>query len=132
MMSAPLRIEQRPSAAVLILQLHGRLVAEDGADLFKERVTAALDRGSTDLLIDLSRVDYIDSGGVGALVAMFTRTGRRGGRLKLLCPSTRVCHVLEITGLMRVFDVFEDEQAALQAFAAPAARSTRAGRRLAG
>ena len=131
-MSAPLRIEQRPSAGVLIFQLQGRLVAEDGADLFKDRVTAALDGGSKDLLIDLSQVDYIDSGGVGALVAMFTRTGRRGGRLKLLCPTSRVCHVLDITGLMHVFEVFEEEDTALRSFATPAARSTPGGRRLAG
>jgi anti-sigma B factor antagonist len=131
-MSTRLRIEQRQSAGVLIFQLRGRLVAEDGATLFRDKVTAALDGGAKDLLIDLSQVDYIDSGGVGSLVAMFTRTGRRGGRLKLLCPSARACHVLEITGLLHVFDVFEDEPAALQSFTTPAVRRTGSDHRRAG
>ena len=115
-MSAPLRIDQRRAGGVVIFELRGRLVAED-TDVFKDQVTAALDGGATQLLIDLNQVPYMDSGGVGALVAMFTRAGRRGGRLKILCPSTRACHVLEITGLLQVFEVFEDETAALRSFA---------------
>jgi anti-sigma B factor antagonist len=133
-MSAPLRIEQRQSAGVLVLQLHGRLVAEEGAPLFKDHVTAALDSGSRDLLVDLSDVPYMDSGGVGVLVAMFTRTGRRGGRFKLLCPTPRTCRVLEITGLLQVFEVFDDEAVALHSFATrkPATAGTGPGQRLAG
>ena len=132
-MSAPLGIDQRQAAGVLVLRLRGRLVAEDGAPLLKEQVTAALDAGSRDLLIDLSEVPYIDSAGVGTLVAMFTRTGRRGGRFKLLCPSPRACRVLEITGLLDVFEVFGDEAEALGSFTRkPAASGSGPGQRLAG
>jgi anti-sigma B factor antagonist len=132
-MSPPLHIDQRQSAGTVIFQLRGRLVAEDGARFFTEQVTSALDAGSRDVLIDLREVGYMDSGGVGALVAMYTRVGRRGGRLKLLCPTPRTCRVLEITGLLRVFEVFEDEAAALQSFTAQTpATSGRPGQRLAG
>jgi anti-sigma B factor antagonist len=64
-------------------------------------------------------VSYIDSGGVGSLVASFVHVSKRGGRLKILSPSARASHVLDISGLVDVFEVFASEEEALRSFAAP-------------
>lgn len=112
-------IAERRLGPVTIVELRGRLVADDGDTSFTNRITALLAFGHTNLAVDCARVTYIDSGGIGALVSMFLRVARRGGRLKLLRPSDRVRRVLEMTRLIDVFEIFEDESAALRSFAHP-------------
>jgi anti-sigma B factor antagonist len=114
---AALQIAERRLGPVTIVELRGRLVADDGGTSFTNRITALLSFGHRNLLVDFGRVTYIDSGGVGALVSMFLRVARRGGRLKVLRPSDRVRRVLHMTGLLDVFEVFDDEEAALHSFA---------------
>ena len=121
-MPAPLHISERSADGVTILELTGRLVIDSGDRLFKEHVTAAVMAGNRNLLIDMRNVTYIDSGGVGGLVAMYLHVLRRGGQLKLLCPSDRSCRVLHITHLITVFDVFENEDQALRSFVLPPRR----------
>jgi anti-sigma B factor antagonist len=118
-MSAPLQITQRSAGGVTILELNGRLVFDEGDRMFKERVAAVVAAGHRDLVIDLRNVTYMDSGGVGSLVGMYLHVVRRGGQLKLLCPSARSCRVLRITHLITVFEVFEDEERAVASFATP-------------
>jgi anti-sigma B factor antagonist len=118
---AALEIAERRLGPVTIVELRGRLVADDGVTSFTNRITALLGFGHRNLLVDFGRVTYIDSGGVGALVSMFLRVARRGGRLKLVRPSVRVLRVLQMTRLVDVFEVFDDEESALQSFARPSA-----------
>lgn len=112
-----LEITERRLGPVTIVELRGQLVADDGDDSFIKRITALVSFGHANLLVDFGRVTYIDSGGIGALVSMFLRVGRRGGRLKLLRPSERVCRSLHMTRLVDVFEIFENEDAALRSFA---------------
>ena len=69
------------------------------------------------LLIDLGDVDYIDSAGIGEMVTAYTAVKNRGGELKLLNLTKKVKDLLQITKLYTVFDVHEDESAALKSFA---------------
>lgn len=115
-MPASLHITQRQVAGVLILELRGRLVADDGDRRFKELIAAAVDAGSHHVLVDLKDVTYIDSAGVGALVEGYLHVQHRDGRLKLLCPSDRACRILTITQLLSIFEVFVDEQEAVRSF----------------
>lgn len=115
-MSAPLRIAQRSSGGVVLLELDGRLVVDDGERVFNERVTGLVTSGSCSLLVDLKGVTFVDSGGIGALAAMYMHVMRRGGRLKLLRPSPCATRVLQITHLTSVFEIFDDEAAAVRSF----------------
>ena len=112
-MMGDLAIEQRAAGSVTIFVLSGRLVYEDGAQALREVITGAVTAGARACLLDLERVTYLDSGGVGLLVAMFRHVTRREGKLKLLRPSPAVRRVLGITGLIGVFDIFDDEADAL-------------------
>jgi anti-sigma B factor antagonist len=118
-MPTPLRITRRTTGRVTILELSGRLVFDEGDRELKEHVTSLVAGGNDHLLIDLHNVTGIDSGGVGALVAMYLHVTRRGGQFKLLCPSQRSSEVLRITHLFSVFEVFDREAEAVQSFPAP-------------
>jgi anti-sigma B factor antagonist len=116
-MGAAFDIQERRRGAVTVLALSGRLVAFESDEVFKDRVVTLVRAGQRDVLIDMSRVTYIDSGGVGVLVGTLLHVLRRGGRLKLLSPSDRVARVLGITGLQAVFETFDREEDAVASFA---------------
>ncbi len=118
-MVAALEIAERRRGHVTVVGLTGRLVADDGDSSFANRITSLVASGSGDLVVDFERVTYIDSGGVAALVSMYFHIVRRGGRLKLLRPSDRVRCMLQMTRLVEVFEIFNDEAAAVRSFAQP-------------
>ena len=120
-MVAALGIAERRRGHVAVVELTGRLVAVDGDTSFTNRITSLAASGSGDLVVNLERVTYIDSGGIGALVSMYLHIIRRGGRLKLLRPSDRVRRVLQMTRLVDVFEIFNDEAEAVRSFAQPTA-----------
>lgn len=119
-MSAPLRITEHSVGDIVVLHLAGHLVFDDGDRILRDRVTEIVKSGTRFLIIDLHDVTYVDSGGIGALVEMYMHVMRRGGRLRLLSPSAVTERVLHITHLSSVFDVYEDEAAAVRSIAAPA------------
>ena len=121
-MSAPLVINERNHEGVTVLELDGRLVFEVERE-FRERVTSLVASGNKHILVNLNEVSYIDSAGVGSLVAMFLHVLKRGGRLKLIRPSERACRVLEIAQLLSIFDVFESEAQGILTFASAASKN---------
>src|SRR5205085_11009428 len=106
---APVQIAERRISNVVIFTVSGHLVADEGDLELRDRVAAAMVAGATGVLLDLHDVGYMDSGGAGALAASLFHVARRGGALKLLQPSERVCRVLDSTHMIKVFDVFADE-----------------------
>ena len=119
-MTAPLKITERRAGPVAVLELSGQLVADEGACQCLQQVSLLVIAGWLNVLVDLRNVSYIDSGGVGSLVASFVHVSKRGGRLKILSPSPRASHVLDISGLDEVFEVYKNEEEAVRSFAAPA------------
>jgi anti-sigma B factor antagonist len=115
-MSAPLSISQRRVGDVTVLELSGHLVFDAGERDFREEVLSLVRTGRTRILVDLRNVTYIDSGGVGGLVAMFLHVFNRGGVMKLICPSQRARRVLKITRLLSVFEVFQTEAEGIASF----------------
>ncbi len=79
------------------------------ASSVKERLFLLIESGDADLLINLNRVDFVDSVGLGALVAVHRRVLAHGGTMRVLCNNRAIWHVFEITGLQRVFPVYKDE-----------------------
>jgi anti-sigma B factor antagonist len=74
-------------------------------------------KGQKKILLNLGDVTYIDSSGIGELVSAFTAVRREGGELKLLNLTKKVHDLLQITKLYTVFDIKDDETAAIKAFA---------------
>ncbi len=112
-------VEQR-IGDVTVLTLIGRLVLEEGTDPLRERIDSLIKEGRIDVVLDLQQITYMDSSGVGTVVAKYLSLRRRGGDLKMVRPSERSEHVLEITGLIPVFKPFESVEAAVRSFTAEA------------
>lgn len=108
-----LQITERAVGRVTIFSLSGSLVYGEGTQMLRQVLTRAVAAGVRACLLDLEQITYLDSGGVGSLVAMFRHVTRQGGQLKLLRPSSCVRRVLGITRLNGVFDIFDDEPDAL-------------------
>jgi anti-sigma B factor antagonist len=111
-----LDIAERTVDDAVVLTLDGHLVADEGDVVLRERVKGLVGAGTLHILVDLRNVTHMDSGGAGALAAILLHVARRGGALKLVCPSGRVCRVLQVTHLQNVFDVYENEEQALRSF----------------
>jgi anti-sigma B factor antagonist len=108
-----LQITERAVGSVTIFRLSGDLVYDEGTRMLRQVMTRSIAAGARACLLDLEQITYLDSGGVGSLVAMFRHVTRQGGQLKLLRPSACVRRVLGITRLTGVFDIFDDEPEAL-------------------
>ena len=111
-------IQERRAGEVIILALRGRLVLDDGDALLRQRVDDLVARGQTKIVADLTDLDYVDSAGIGILIAKYLSVRRKGGDLKLLRLSSRTHHALEITHLLTVFEAFDSEEAAVRSFEA--------------
>lgn len=117
-----LHIVERRDGELTILELSGQLVALEGALTFVRHIDALIARGALRVIVNLQNVTYIDSGGVGALVAKFVSLLQRGGALKLACLSGRACRVLRTAGLLEIIPSFETEDAARRSFASAGLR----------
>jgi anti-sigma B factor antagonist len=108
---ADLLIETRFVQGTPVLDLTGEVDSYNSPRL-KERMVAIIEEGAHDLTVNLTGVDYIDSTGLGTLVAGLKRAKDLGGGIRIICPKTEIYKVFTITGLVRVFEMFEDEQKA--------------------
>jgi anti-sigma B factor antagonist len=102
-----------------ILDLEGEVGAAEvdvyTAPVLRQAIVEQVDNGVKHLLINLTRVEYLDSTGLGILIGGVKRLKEQGGSLRLVGPSARITRIFEITGLNRIFDVYPTEQAALAA-----------------
>src|SRR5207247_4345940 len=94
---------------VVILDLSGRITMGEGTLILRDRIRKLLAAGHQKFLLNLADVDYIDSSGLGELVSSFTTVRNQGGQLKLLDLTRRVQDLLQITKLLTVFEVFNNE-----------------------
>ncbi|MGA2324672.1 MAG: STAS domain-containing protein [Bryobacteraceae bacterium] len=111
-----LEIEQREREGVLILDLNGRITVGDGAAALRDTLRELVAAGSRSFILNLHKVDYIDSTGLGAMVVCFTSVRRVGGKLKLENLNRRNVELLVLTKLTTVFEIFNDEQDAVNSF----------------
>jgi anti-sigma B factor antagonist len=122
-MSPPLQIAPRVAAGIAVFELSGHLVFDEGDRMFRDQVKAFAAAGGRRLLVDLSKVTYVDSGGIGSLVEMYLHLIKRGGQLKILRPSGASRRVLQITQLDTVLEIFDDEEQAIRSFDTRAMRA---------
>ena len=101
---------------VTIVDLSGRITLDEGSAALRETIKQLIGQGQKRVLLNMSKVQYIDSSGIGELVSAFTSAREQGGELKLLNLSKKVHSLIQITKLHAVFDIRDDEAAAVQAF----------------
>ena len=111
-----LEIQQREREGVIILDLAGRITVGSEATSLREKVNELAASGFKNLVLNLEKVDYIDSTGLGALVICSTSLRKAGGNVKLLNLNRRNIELLVMTKLATVFDLFSDEQDAVNSF----------------
>ncbi|MGI8742633.1 MAG: STAS domain-containing protein [Bryobacteraceae bacterium] len=110
------KLTTRQVGDVTVIDAAGRITLGEGASAFRDVVRDLATKGDKKLLLNLSDVSYIDSSGIGEMVSGFTTVTNHGGQLKLLGLSKRVKDLLQITKLYTVFEVFDDEAAAVRSF----------------
>lgn len=113
-----LKLKTRETKGICIIDLGGRLMMGEGCKAVRDEIRDQLEHGSLKILLNLGEVTYIDSAGLGELTAAYTSVKNRGGDLKLVNLTKRVHDVMQITKLYTVFDVHDDEKAALASFSA--------------
>ena len=111
-----LKVSTRQVGVVTVMDLSGRIVLGDGSSLLRETVKDLASRGQKKILLNLADVSYIDSSGLGAMVASFTTITGQQGQIKLVKLTAKVHDLLQITKLLTVFEVFTDEATALKSF----------------
>ncbi len=111
-----LRVESRKVDGVTILDMEGRIVLGEPTAALRDEFEKLIDRGDKKILMNLEGVSYIDSSGLGALVSGFMTVKNRQGQMKLLSLTSKVRELLQITKLLTVFEVFDDESTALDSF----------------
>jgi anti-sigma B factor antagonist len=113
---ADINITERQAGDITILDLDGKVTIGEGSVALRSTIRRVLGEGKNKLILNLGRVGYIDSSGIGELVSSFTAVSKEGGTLKLLNLTEKIQDLLAITKLLTVFDVFENEGEALSSF----------------
>src|SRR5918995_6313605 len=113
---AELDVKERQAGDVTILDLSGAVRIGEGSIALRDAIRGLAGEGKKKLLLNLAGVKYIDSTGIGELIANYTTVSRQGGQLKLLNLTERVQNLLVITKLLTVFDSYDIEAEALKSF----------------
>ena len=109
-------IQSRMKDGVTFLDVSGQITMGEGSVVLRDRVRDEIASGKQRIIINLADVSYIDSSGLGELTGAFTTAKNRGVILKLLNLTKRVHELMQITKLYTVFDVYDDEEAAIKSF----------------
>jgi anti-sigma B factor antagonist len=111
-----MEISVRRLSEVQIIQLRGAVRLGVGVDNFRQAMEDALAAGDTRMVVNFAEVPMIDSSGIGILVKAMASAKQRGGGVKLVNPSKFVVQTLKLIGVLNLFEVFQDENTAVQSF----------------
>jgi anti-sigma B factor antagonist len=111
-----MKIEIRSMGDIKVLDCSGKITLGEGTMSIRNAVLDVLEKGAKKVVLNLAEISYIDSSGVGELVSSFTTAVNRGGTLKLLRLTNKLRELLTITKLLTVFEIYDDEKAALDSF----------------
>ncbi len=111
-----MELDMHEARGVTVLALQGRITMGEGDIALREAVSDLLETGTRNILIDLGKVTFIDSFGIGQLIGCFVTVTNQGGLLKLCELSSRMSSILQITKLNTVFEVYPSEAEAMDSF----------------
>jgi anti-sigma B factor antagonist len=115
-MPMSLTTSTREVGDVTVVDLQGRISLGEESAAFRELIANLLSNGHVKILLNLAGVEYIDSSGLGTLVSSLATVRRANGDMKLLNLTDKVDDLMEVTRLYTVFDIADDETAALNSF----------------
>ena len=101
---------------IKILQLVGKITIGEGDVELRRLVNEVLEGGATKIIMDLGKVKYIDSSGIGELVACYTTINKRGGSLRLTNLNSKIYSLLQLTALVSIFEIYDSNEDAIQSF----------------
>jgi anti-sigma B factor antagonist len=110
-----MKIVDEKIAGVNVLRLEGRLDASS-AKAFKEKVSSLVQEKRFNLVIDMAAVDFIDSSGLGSLVSALRSVNKLRGDIKIASLRDQVRAIFELTRLHRIFEIFDEREAAIKSF----------------
>ena len=115
-----LKLSNRNEHGILVVDCVGRIVFGDESGYLRDTVKQMLLENKR-IVLNLGEISYIDSGGLGTLVALYTSATSAGASIKLANLTKRVGDLLQVTKLLTVFEVYDSEEKALEAFGKAAA-----------
>jgi anti-sigma B factor antagonist len=111
-----MKISQDESGGVTILRLNGKLMGGPDSDVFQKLVKDLVERGRTSILVDMGKVSWVNSTGLGILISGYTTLKNAGGTLKLVGVNQRIDQIFMVTKLHTIFETFDEEARALSSF----------------
>ena len=111
-------IQERASGSVTILDLNGKLVLGDGDTLLKDKIHSLVFQGRKQIVLNMGNVSFVDSTGLGALVATYVTAKNNSGQIRLVNLTKRLHDLLVISKLVNVFETFDSEDEAVRSFPA--------------
>jgi anti-sigma B factor antagonist len=111
-----MKIDIRTIGDVRILDCSGKITLGEGTMAVRNTVRDILKDGGRKIVLNLAEVSYIDSSGIGEMVSTYTTVTSNNGQLKLLNLTKKIQELLAITKLLTVFQVYDNESAALASF----------------
>ena len=120
-MSLQIHIRELPN--VVILDLEGRITLGEAATSLRQSVKDLLMKGERRVIMNLDKVQYVDSAGLGELVGIYVTVRNQGGEVKMAGVNPKILGLMQVTKLHTVFDVLSDDSAAIAAFGSVSARA---------
>ena len=111
-----LKLTNREVDGISVVALEGRIVLGEESNALREKVKSLLAGGKKNIVLNMDNVTYIDSAGLGTLVASHHSAKTQGAALKLSNLGSKFQEVLQVTKLLTVFDVYDSETAAVRSF----------------
>ena len=109
-----MQLSSRKTGSVVIIDVEGKIILGEGD--IKQAVDELLLRGEKNILLNVAKVPYVDSAGLGEIIRCFTAIRKGGGTFKLLAPNQRLIDLFSVTKLLNVFDWYNNESAAVTSF----------------
>ena len=111
-----MKIKERRRDGIAIFDLSGNLMGGPDAEAFNEALRTCMHEGITNFIVNMEKVKWVNSTGLGILISGYTTLKKSGGELKLLKVSDRIENIFIVSKLYTVFESFQDEDEAIQSF----------------
>ena len=111
-------IQERVVGSVTVLDFSGKLILGDGDALLKDKIHSLVFQGRKQIVLNMGGVSYVDSSGLGSLVASSVTAKNNGGQIKLVSLTKRLQDLLAIAKLLTVFEAYDSEAEAINSFPA--------------
>ncbi len=111
-----MKIKTRDVGNVVVVEIDGKITIGEGDVALRNTIKELLEQGKKKIVVDMHKVSYMDSSGVGELASAYTTVKKQGGELKLAKLNTKVHDLLQLTTLISIFEVFDSTAEACASF----------------